>query len=462
MSNYTPPGSGSFRLRTSTLCVGILAVLLLLLGALSSGFGGALIMLGLLALLTGLYIAATGRRSWALVPGGRKAGAVVLTGALVALIAGAALVPVEPKESLQASEPAAEAQKLTGPATASATPTPTPTPTGVEASTPLDPETTTAVAASAAYKAPKAQPAYASKALDVLATLAIKGRAPKTGYDRNQFGQAWADVDRNGCDTRNDTLKRDLTHVAYTNSVPCKVQSGILADPYTSKTINFVRGAATSSTVQIDHVVALSDAWQKGAQQLSLEQRTAFANDPLNLQATDGPTNQQKSDGDSATWLPPNKSFRCEYVARQISVKATYSLWVTQAEHDAMARILGDCPGQTAPTDQPAPVTPEPAPTTPATLVEPAPAPAQAVVPAPAPAAPAPAAPAPAAPAPAAPAPAAPAPAAPAPAPVAPAPAAAYYANCDAARAAGAAPLHAGQAGYRAGLDRDKDGVACE
>ncbi len=411
-------------------------------------------MLGLLALLTGLYIAATGRRSWALVPGGRKAGAVVLTGALVALIAGAALVPVEPKETLQASEPAAEAQKLTGPATASATPTPTPT--GVEASTPLDPETTTAVAASVAYRAPRAQPAYGSKALDVLATLAIKGRAPKTGYDRNQFGQAWADVDRNGCDTRNDTLKRDLTQVAYTNAVPCKVQSGNLADPYTAKTINFVRGAATSSMVQIDHVVALSDAWQKGAQQLSLEQRTAFANDPLNLQATDGPTNQQKSDGDSATWLPPNKSFRCEYVARQISVKATYSLWVTQAEYDAMARVLSDCPGQTAPTDQSAPVTPEPAHTTPVTVVEPAPAPApaQAVVPAPAPAAPAPAAPAPAAPA--------PAPVAPAPAPAAPAPAAAYYANCDAARAAGAAPLHAGQAGYRAGLDRDKDGVACE
>jgi hypothetical protein len=432
------------------------------LGALSSGFGGALIMMGLLALLTGLYIAATGRRSWAMVPGGRKAGAIMLTGALVALIAGAALVPVEPKETLGASQSAAEAQKLTVPATAtaSATPTPTPTPTGVEAAAPLDPETTTAVAASAAYKAPKAQPAYASKALDVLATLAIKGRAPKTGYDRDQFGQAWADVDRNGCDTRNDTLKRDLTLIAYTNSVPCKIQSGTLADPYTAKSIGFIRGAATSSMVQIDHVVALSDAWQKGAQQLSLEQRTAFANDPLNLQATDGPTNQQKSDGDAATWLPPNKSFRCEYVARQISVKATYSLWVTQAEHDAMARVLGDCPGQTAPTDQPAPATPEPAPTARATVAEPAPAPAQAVVPAPAPAAPAPVAPAPAAPAPVAPAPVAPAPVAPA--PVAPAPAAAYYANCAAARAAGAAPLYAGQAGYRAGLDRDNDGVACE
>ncbi|MFF2713068.1 HNH endonuclease family protein [Paenarthrobacter sp. NPDC058040] len=184
----------------------------------------------------------------------------------------------------------------------------------------------------------------ASQALDALAALPIKGRAPKTGYDRDLFGQAWADVDRNGCDTRNDILKRDLTAISYTNSVPCKVQSGTLADPYTAKTIAFVRGTTTSSAVQIDHVVALSDAWQKGAQQLSLEKRTALANDPLNLQATDGPTNQQKGDGDAATWLPPSKAFRCEYVARQISVKAAYKLWVTQAEHDAMARILGDCP----------------------------------------------------------------------------------------------------------------------
>jgi hypothetical protein len=177
-----------------------------------------------------------------------------------------------------------------------------------------------------------------------------------------------------------------------------------------------------------------------------MEQRTALANDPLNLQATDGPTNQQKGDGDAATWLPPNKGFRCEYVARQVSVKATYGLWVTQAEHDAMARILGDCSGQLAPTNQQAPVAVAPAPA--------APAPA-AVAPAPAPAAPAPAPVAPA------PAPVAPAPAPVAPAP-APAPAAVYYANCTAARAAGAAPIYAGQAGYRPALDRDSDGIACE
>ena len=129
------------------------------------------------------------------------------------------------------------------------------------------------------------------------------------------------------------------------------VLSGILTDPYTATLINFLRGNSTSTAVQIDHVVALSDAWQKGAQQLTEAQRVSFANDPLNLLAVDGPANQQKSDGDAATWLPPNKSYRCDYVARQISVKSSYGLWVTQAEHDAMARVLADCrdtatPGQ--------------------------------------------------------------------------------------------------------------------
>ncbi|MEW1810425.1 DUF1524 domain-containing protein [Pseudarthrobacter phenanthrenivorans] len=236
------------------------------------------------------------------------------------------------------------------------------------------------------------------QAADLLETLPVKGRAPKTGYERSLFGATWADVDQNGCDTRNDILNRDLTDITYVTSVPCTVKAGVLADPYTATVINFVRGTTTSSAVQIDHVVALSDAWQKGAQQLTTEQRTAFANDPLNLQATDGPTNQQKGDGDAATWLPPAKGFRCEYVARQVSVKARYSLWVTQAEHDAIAGILAGCPGQIAPvTVQPAAA---------ATVV--------------------------------------------------------YYANCTEAAAAGAAPLYAGNPGYRQGLDGDGDGVACE
>lgn len=184
-----------------------------------------------------------------------------------------------------------------------------------------------------------------SLALTVLDGLAVKGRAPKTGYARTQFGDGWATV--GGCDTRNIILHRDL--VGTTVSDDCKVLSGTLNDPYTGKAIQFVRGADTSALVQIDHVVALSNAWQTGAQQLPPEQREALANDPLELLAVDGGANQKKSDGDAATWLPANKAFRCQYVARQIAVKAKYGLWVTVAEKTAMQSILAGCPNERLP-----------------------------------------------------------------------------------------------------------------
>ena len=179
-------------------------------------------------------------------------------------------------------------------------------------------------------------------ASDVLETLAVKGRAPKTGYDREQFGNGWAIV--NGCDTRNILLYRDMTNVTLEDE--CIVEKGTLADPYTGATIQFSRG---QTDVQIDHVVALSDAWQKGAQAMSRDQRIQFANDPLNLLAVDGPANQEKSDGDAATWLPENVGFRCAYVARQIAVKQKYALWVTEPEREAMLRVLSNCPRQPLP-----------------------------------------------------------------------------------------------------------------
>ena len=182
-------------------------------------------------------------------------------------------------------------------------------------------------------------------AVDALNTLAIKGRAPKTGYTRAQFGDGWAES--GGCDTRNRILYRDLANVVVNDK--CKVERGTLTDPYTGKAVSFVRGASTSDAIQIDHVVALGDAWQKGAQQLTAVEREQLANDPLELLAVDGASNQQKSDGDAATWLPPNKPFRCQYVARQIAIKQKYHLWVTQAEHDAMDQVLASCPGQALP-----------------------------------------------------------------------------------------------------------------
>ena len=254
----------------------------------------------------------------------------------------------------------------------------------------------------------------ASEALRILNTLPVKGRAPKTGYSRAQFGDAWSDIDHNGCDTRNDILNRDLTAKQHKNSRGCVVISGILNDPYTGKVINFMRGKDTSEQVQIDHVVALSDAWQSGAQEISAQERLQLANDPENLLAVDGPANQQKSDSDAATWLPANASFRCSYVARQIRVKAKYHLWVKPAEKEAMINVLTPCAGAAeAPAPKPVPDAPAPVPQ------------------------------------------------ADSPQEQNPAPALTFQ-TCDDARAAGYRNMHRGAPGYSEHLDRDGDGIACE
>jgi hypothetical protein len=200
-----------------------------------------------------------------------------------------------------------------------------------------------------------------------LASLAIKPELPLTNYARvADFGPAWADVDGQPCDTRDQILKRDLVNITLSGS--CKVTSGTLHDPYTGKTINFVRGVSTSAAVQIDHVVALANAWTEGAQDLTYAQREQLANDPVELWAVDGPTNESKGDGDASQWLPANTASDCEYVEKQITVKVKYHLWVTQAEHDAIAEVLATCGGVPAATATPVPtVTPTPVPeTTPA------------------------------------------------------------------------------------------------
>ncbi len=180
-------------------------------------------------------------------------------------------------------------------------------------------------------------------ALTVLNSLEVKGRAAKTGYARSQFPH-WSDPDRNGCDARNDTLKRDLTQISFKSGTrDCKVLTGQLLDPFSGKVITF---SSTKSNIDIDHVVALSNAWQTGAAYFDKTKRQQIANDPLNLLAVDFSLNRQKGDGDAATWLPPLKSYRCDYVARQIAVKAKYGLWVTQPEKSAIIKLLEKCEGQ--------------------------------------------------------------------------------------------------------------------
>jgi hypothetical protein len=223
-------------------------------------------------------------------------------------------------------------------------------PTVTETSVPGAVETATLSPTATPTSSPSDETATiaSSPALAALAAIPIKGRAPMTGYDRDLFASDWGSSF--GCDMRNNILRRDFSEFQFQSGSSCVISTGVLQDPYTGQTIDFVRGVGTSNEVQIDHVVAVSDAWQKGAQQLSSAQRYAFYNDPLNLLAVSGSANAQKSDSDAASWLPANRAFRCEFVARQVAVKISYDLWVTQAEHDAIYRVLQDCPDQALPS----------------------------------------------------------------------------------------------------------------
>ncbi len=190
--------------------------------------------------------------------------------------------------------------------------------------------------------------APSGSALKELDSIPVKGRAPETGYSRDEFGPAWADTDHNGCDQRNDILRRDLTDETFkAGTHGCVVMSGTRNDPYTGRTIAFRKSAATA--IQIDHVVALQNAWVTGAYHWTEAKRESLATDPLNLVAVDGSTNESKGSGDAATWLPPHKSYRCAYVARQVAVKAKYGAWMTKAEKAAIRTVLTTCPKQPLP-----------------------------------------------------------------------------------------------------------------
>lgn len=182
-----------------------------------------------------------------------------------------------------------------------------------------------------------------AKALDQLPVLQTRSESiPR--YSRDEFGQRWADVDRNGCDTRNDILRRDLHSLQMKTSSPnCVVVGGILDDPYTGRTIDFRKGEDSSDRVQIDHVVALADAWRSGAWQWDAPRRQEFANDPTNLLAVDGNANQDKGASRADQWLPPNARYRCAYVQRQIVVKSSWGLGVTPREKKAMKAVLDHC-----------------------------------------------------------------------------------------------------------------------
>ncbi len=334
--------------RRPSFWVGLAGLAVAMLLGLAGGWATALALGCLyLALCAGWGVLTT-RTWWGRMPRGRAAatgGGALVALVLVAGLAGGTTADDPSGEDAPAAPVAASGSPApsddAAPGTVSGvTPSAAPT-TAVELRDPVPAQEPTA----------PAEQARPGTALATVALLEVKGRAPKTGYDRDQFGPRWADVDRNGCDQRNDVLRRDLTDVVTkAGTHGCVVLRGTFDDPYSGTTMAFERGESTSSLVQIDHVVALSDAWQKGAQRWTADKRRLFGNDPLNLLASEGSLNQQKGDGDTATWLPPNRAFRCAYVARQVAVKHSYGLWVTQAERDAMERVLTACPDEPLPS----------------------------------------------------------------------------------------------------------------
>ncbi len=180
-----------------------------------------------------------------------------------------------------------------------------------------------------------------------LAALPVKAWDRTQDFQRWRFGQAWSDdvnveYGHNGCNTRDDILRRDLADLVVRPGT-CYAQSGVLRDPYTGTVIDFVRGPDTSKAVEIDHVVALADAWYKGARSWDPQRRLDFANDPRNLLAVSPKANFDKAFRDAASWLPPNEAFRCDFVARQVDVKTAYGLWVSAKEKQAMSDVLARC-----------------------------------------------------------------------------------------------------------------------
>ena len=223
--------------------------------------------------------------------------------------------------AIQASEATPEEQADPRPRpTASFSPLPS-----AEPSDPADPSTPDAVAVLAE--------------LDTVPVAAHRA----DGYDRDDFGSAWADVDDNGCDTRNDILRRDLTEAVFKSGSSCVIVSGELDDPYTATVIAFVRGPGTSDDVQIDHIVPLSWAWGYGAADWTDGQRRAFANDPSNLRAVEGHANMSKGDSGPGEWLPDNTAFRCAYVASFVDVVVEYRLAIPAADRTAIRSVLADC-----------------------------------------------------------------------------------------------------------------------
>ncbi len=260
--------------------------------------------------------------------GGGDAGWKRVAGASVLLLAAAGLAT------------GCRAVKVDGAAAGSASGGATPAASNGRAVSPLDDPDGTGPGL-----APVTSAADKARARALIEKVTTKGRGPKTGYDRDRFGYAWMDsapgvpFSHNGCDTRNDVLKRDGDQVRFRSGSRCVVVSMTLHDPYTGQVIDWTKAHATK--VQIDHVMPLSYDWQMGAARWTKEKREDIANDPLNLLPVDGSSNEAKGDSGPAAWLPPRKAIRCAYGVRVAQVSLKYGLPVTAADKKMMLEQCG-------------------------------------------------------------------------------------------------------------------------
>ncbi|PPG61088.1 HNH endonuclease family protein [Rathayibacter sp. AY1C5] len=256
-------------------------------------------------------------------------------GAVLALLGAAALAVAAVALSDTAGGGGPEAVSSSAGASAASSSPAAPAPSSPSAHVePLAPETEPS--------APQTEPS--TPPLATLAALASVEGPAAVPYDRDLFGQAGSDVDRNGCDTRNDVLGRDLLAPVFKPGTrDCKVLTGTLIDPYDGTSVAFVSGTDTSRLVQIDHVVALGWAWHHGAWSWTDDQRLAFANDPANLVAASEQTNRAKSDAGPGEWLPPAAELRCGYVEQFVAVLSEYGLAVGAQDREAAEAVLATC-----------------------------------------------------------------------------------------------------------------------
>lgn len=191
-------------------------------------------------------------------------------------------------------------------------------------------------------------------ATQVLSTLTV---GVKSDVSSDRKSHQWNKVDgkTGNYTTRDLVLERDMSNVTYNSRG--NVNTGILLEPYTGKTIHFQRGQSNKTEggsasnrdggIQIDHVVAYAEAYRSGLDKLDFQQRDTYYNDPDVLLVSQAEANNVKKDGTIAEWKPSNQAFQCDYASLQIGIKAKYGLMVDQKEHDKLAQVLASCPTET-------------------------------------------------------------------------------------------------------------------